>query len=338
MKLFKLFSCIGILCASFYSQGVFLMPYILPEVGFGIGGFESFNCTWQPLLQALQLPELNQDYDINDIPSARFASAELRNCHGKRVVRVADYPQRKRITVVHEVMHCSLDTIRNSDYLIYMNHYQKEIVENIAGIKKPCLVLPCHPIPFNLTAHLNVPRRNSVYLGGHFFSCKSQGLLARLEALVEKLDSNPETAGATISCYFIVAFDYLVEAFNAFERNVRLHPLLKDRVEIAHNADHIPYATMFENMAACKYTYLWRNESSLDRLKELINTHDASVLQCPVGESSMLANAVAAGCIPIVEDNYRFRAYFETDLTFSYQDFAELLRDFIIRIDNESRP
>lgn len=336
MNLFKTFSFVGILCTSFYAHCVFLMPHIPAEVGFGIGGFESFNCTWQPLFELLDLPELNQDYDINDIPSARYASADLRNCHGKGVVQVADYPHRKKITVVHEVMNYSLGTIRDSDYLIYMNDWQRQIVENIAGIKKPCLVLPCHPIPFNLTAHINIPRKNSVYIGGHFFGCKSQGLVERLEALVDRLDSDPETQETTITCYFIVAFDYLVDAFNTFERNIRLHPLLKDRVEIIHNADHIPYMTMFENMASCKYTYLWRNEASCGELKQMIDARDPSVLQFPVGESSMLANAVAAGCIPIVEDNYRFRAHFE-GLTFSYEEFAEQLRDFIIKIDNESR-
>jgi hypothetical protein len=312
------------------------MPYILPEVGYGIGGFESFNCTWQPLFEEIELPQLNQVYVINDIPAARFASAELRNCHRKGVVNINEYPNRKKITIVHEIMHFSRSTLEESDYLVFMNHYQKEIAA-IAGINKPCCVLPCHPIPFHMMEKVNKrPRENSVYIGGHFFSCKSNGLVDRFVRLIEKLDQDPTSAGATIVCYFIVAFDYLVEPYKKFKMDVAEHPLLKDRV-VFHQADNIPYLTMFENMSACKYTYLWRNELTLEELQGFIERRDSSILYHAVGESSMLANAVAAGCIPIVENNYRFRAYFETDLSYSYPDFVKDLAAFIIRIDNESR-
>jgi len=218
-----------------------------------------------------------------------------------------------------------------------MNGYQKQIVEQFAGIRKPSLVLPCHPIPFHLTTHLiNKPRSKAVYAGGHFVGTKSHDLIERLEKLVHKLDTQKETAGAVILCYFIVAFSNMQNAYNTFEKTISTHPILNDRVILIHNVDRIPYLKMFENMAECSHTYLWRNEQSLDRMKELIETHDAGITYHPVGESSMLANAVAAGCIPIVENTYRFRAYFETDLTFSFQDFAEQLAQFIIEIDKES--
>lgn len=338
MKFFRNITLISISCTFYSTLCTILMPYIPPEIGFGIGGFESFNSTWQPLFEAIEMPQLNQCYEIDDIPRARYASSELRKCQTGEIVKAEDFPHRKKITVVHEAYNFTFDALKNSDYLIFMNSYQKEIAEIFAGIYKPCCVLPCHPIPFHLTAHLkNKARRKAVYIGGHFVGTKSNDLIERLEKLIHELDADEETAGATVLCYFIVAFAHMQDAYITFERNVSAHPLLKDRVVIIHNSERIPYLTMFENMAECTHTYLWRDEQTLDRMKELIRTRDAGITYHPIGESSMLANAVAAGCIPIVEKRYRFRAYFETDMTYSFEDFAKQLAEFIIKIDNESQ-
>ena len=336
MNIFQNSALIAALFTFFCANANILMPYIPSENSKGNGGIDCFNCTWQPLFETIEIPSLKHHYEIIDIPDGMHARTHLRNCHRHGVVNVNDFPNRKKVTIVHEIMNWTEDTLRNSDYLIYMNEYQRDIAEKILGVIKPCCVLPCHPIPFHLTAHLiNKPRKHRVYLGGHFLPDKTHDLVERLEKLIQRLDADEESAGATLACYFVVAFADLVDTYNRFKANVISHPLLKDRVEI-HDAHNIPYLTMFENMAACKYTYVWRNEQSLGRLKYLIEKRDASILYHSVGESSIFANAVAAGCIPIVENTYRFRAYFETDLSYSFEDFVKQLAEFIIKIDNDA--
>lgn len=292
----------------------------------GVSGIESFDFNWlyyaKYINQYLQDKVLEHDVEIVNIYNPNMIPLRTDN----KVI----------IGVVHEVYRGILPALQACDYLIYVNWLQKEIIETIAGIKKPHTVLPRLPVPMHLFKKYAVAdekRDNCIYIGGHLTNTKQRQFVEKLEALVHTLNQKPETAQTLLRCYFVCRSPAAVAQLASLKQALYASPLLKNRIDGIYNATSIKYHDMLKNMAQCRYAFMWRDEPTRHQIMQYLAEKKATVLGHSIGESSMLTTALGVGCqiITEAEERYRFLPFFENKPLFTFKQYAAALATAIVR-------
>lgn len=226
----------------------------------------------------------------------------------------------KKIFIVHKLNLDNIKYLQDARYIIYMNDYQRQLAE-IAGIKKPYISCPRHPL-HNYTVKFNTDAY--AYIGGWYFEDKSDGLLDRIIQLHKTIPHDLEFV------YFFVSGDLPSRkaAIDSMKKSILSCPELKDRVN-AFIDNKLDYNSMIFRARTCEYAYLWRNTISIDELKDAIESKDSSILSNSIYESSMLSHFQSGNAKIIAEKKQCFIAAHEDVKEFTYKDFGGILKNII---------
>lgn len=232
-------------------------------------------------------------------------------------------PGCKKIFIVHKLNNDNIKYLQDARYIIYMNDYQRQLAE-IAGIKKPYISCPRHPLHDYNVSFESDPY---VYIGGWYFDDKSDGLVDRIIDLHKQVPRHLEFI------YFFVWGDLQSRkaSIESTKQLIQNSPQLKDRINAFIDAQ-MDYNSMIFRARTCEYAYLWRNTITIEELKDSISSKDQSVLNNSIYESSMLAHFQSGNAKIIAEPKQCFIHAHEESERFTYKDFALLLKGIISKI------
>lgn len=229
------------------------------------------------------------------------------------------FPNHKKVFFVHEINGEAEFYLRQANFLVFFNQYQKSIATkflNLSSIPSLCLqTLPRHEI------EIEIKKEPWIYLGGIYKKNKGD-LLSHIKTLLKDFNESDVKIFLNMPRY---------DAHEEFEKDIddiQKSKNLKDKVIIKLEPFET-YNEMLQAMMKCTWVYLYRNDLDLTELENLIENHDNSVLEHTIGESGMLRDAYLSKCIPIVNPSSRFAAYWNKANSISLLDFTNYLKKII---------
>jgi len=232
----------------------------------------------------------------------------------------------KKLFIVHGVNEKTVGYIdQDADFVIYLNDLSRQIVEDIVGINKPCLVAPRHPMPVFTT---EVKQKKSVYIGGWFTKEKTEGLMEKLLKLHGEL---PGEYQFTIYPVWGKIIDNL-EAVREFTNKLKNNSYEFGERLLYISNDELLYDIMMFKTRISSHSFLWDSGPSIQKVKDLLASKDSNILNYDIEESSMLAICQASQNELIVEDRIKFLPYFEKTEPYTYQQFSQLVKEAISKI------
>lgn len=277
-----------------------------------ISNGNNFNSNWMSLIQSdmdvkfapVAMREFDEDNDIIII------YLDGNNPYGEYKLP----PNIKKVFIVGRIHKGNANFLNDASYVVYMNDVQQKIAETICGIVKPCIVLPRHPIP--VFFDMDLKKIDRVFIGGKFNQGKKTGFHSLLLNLHKKYNTktNFYIMGADESSLFKEYTDtltkWLVES-----------PLNKSRiVNLEFNSRY--YKSFQLQIAASKYVYLWRDEPTIDSVYDMLDKKDKTILDYPIGDSSILGIAERFGCIIDVEPTISYIRHFKEKSNYNFKDFS----------------
>ena len=223
----------------------------------------------------------------------------------------------KKVAIVKQLTLDSLTILQQCDYIIYLNPYQKQAAISIMELTIPSMACPKHP---TLPQVVNVNTENFVFFGGLMTQERTVGLADRIKYMHGSYESDTE----------FLLFPHYPDSNNEASFKMELSKLeqytqLKSRV-IYVNGNTLTYNALKFRMLTAKYCCLWSNGMPIEMMEDLINEKSSEIVEVGINESSLLAIATSGNSQVIVDEESDYVSFFKCNDSFTYQDFAKLLK------------
>lgn len=273
---------------------------------------DNFNTNWMSLIQSRH-PVKFAPVGMDDFIDGDMVIVYLDNAKPYGSYKIPTFV--KRIFITGRINGLNVNYLTDADYVVYTNDIQRRIVEDIAGIHKPCMVMPKHPTPTFFD--IDLQKQNRVFIGGRLSSEKTSGFYTRLLNLHKKYD--PPTSFYIMGVDDSVTFKSYCDSLTKWLMDSPLNGVRK--VNLEFNARY--YKIMQIQIAASKYIHLWRDEPSIDTVLEMLDAGNQDILNHTVGESSLLGIAKRFACEVDVERTISFISHFRDQTQYEFKNLAD---------------
>lgn len=234
------------------------------------------------------------------------------------------HPRCKRICIVHKMNRANLEQLKNADYIIYMNDVMKQIAE-IGGVTKRHSVCPRYPLYDFFGTEFN--KDDIMHIGGWFFDDRIDGLK---EHLIEVDTRLPKSIQFQYH-YLWGAVESRKEKIYTFLNQFKDEGLFNERPNMFPLTE-LSYLIGLFNTRVSKYGFIHRNSPSIEKVFDLINDKDESLLDYDISESSMLAMYQSSNTEVICNDNIDCLPYFKPTEYFTFKMFAGIIDNAVKKV------
>lgn len=281
---------------------------------------DAFSMQWLKIIQPRHIAKIAPG-NMSDFVPGDVAVIYLDNDKPYGLIKENYLTNVTKLFIVGSLHKSNIKYLNDASYIIYLNEIQRKIAEDIYGIKVPSYTCPRHPLTVFNTSF---PSTNSMYIGGIFNKTKREGFYDKLLNIHETTSKDikyvilPGGTGKPHDAFS----DLFTKWINASDLNGSRMVRLEFNVAF--------YDTMVIYMRSCNQSLLWKNEPTVEFIKNMVALNDRNVLDYWIGESSMLALAQSMGHTLHIDNNISYLPYFENNTsTFNFNDFTDILCDGI---------
>ena len=279
-----------------------------------ISRIDNFQLRWLQLIQN-RMEAKFANVDMKDFKSTDVAVIYMDNSNPYGKLR---FPSgMKKIFIVGKVDKNNINYLNDADHIIYTNHVQQSIVENIGNIHKPSTTCPRYPLhSFNTT----VTKKKRVFIGGWMDVNLFEQIVALHRTLPKEYDFYVMTVGS--GARYEVFAKNLTDMFKNSEINGNRYVRLQ--------CDIFHYENMLLQIRASEKAFLYKKEPTHDTIIDMLKSSDKKILEHSIGESSMLAHCQASGCEILGANTISYLPFIEkNDVEYTYSLFVDKLIDII---------
>lgn len=239
----------------------------------------------------------------------------------------------KKVFIVHEINYLSTPSLREADFLIFINRYQKFVAEEVLNIKKPNVILNGLPRLYRTPFIEDDSRPPLIYMGGHAINVKNinNDNDTFIDSVKKALNMTNDSSSVLVyrpvdlTCGCSINHEILGKLSDVLCRKQ-----LKDRF-VLNSQDIDSYDKFFSFLKRFRWAYMSRPncDLSLEKMYEMYEAKDPALAFFSIGESGTYRDCSDAGCSLLVEPMAHFVNHFEGNTSMTHFEFSELLEDII---------
>lgn len=278
----------------------------------------NFTLEWIKWFRFAKIAPKTYKFTCNDIIIINLNDG-IDPCKGYNI-----HPGCKRIFIVHKINLVNIKYLKTANYIIYINDVMRQIAE-IGGIFKPYTVCPRYPLYNFFNTQFN--KVDMVHIGGWFFEDRIEGLREAFNDLDNKLPNNIKFTYN----YVWGGIDSRKQQLIRFIDKIKVDGMMNHRANIFPVIEH-PYSINLFNTRISKYGFIYRNSPSIEKVFDLINDKDESILNYDISESSMLSMYQSSNTEIICNNTIECLPYFNPTSGFTFKNFSDLITTIIKKL------